>query len=54
MLDTQPPRRRGDPLALFVLAAVVALVVGGYYLFPWLLRTLRRVDCFASGRVTGC
>lgn len=50
----EPPRRRGDPLAVLVLAAVLALAAGGYYAFPSLLRAVQRVDCLAAGRVTGC
>lgn len=49
-----PPRSPSDLFALVTLAAALAVLVGGYFLFPWLLRTLGHVDCIASGRVTGC
>lgn len=49
-----PPRPPRDLFALVALAAVLAVLVGGYLLFPWLSRTLGHVDCIASGRVTGC
>jgi hypothetical protein len=36
------------------LALVLAVLAGGYFLFPWLLQAMSYQDCIASGRVTGC
>ena len=49
-----PPRSTADLLALVAFAVVVAVLVGGYFLFPWMARTLGYADCIASGRITGC
>jgi hypothetical protein len=49
------PRRRGpDLIGIIGLALVLGVMLGGYYLFPWLLRAMRYQDCIASGRITGC
>lgn len=52
MPPPQPPKRDLLPFAAF--AVVFALAVGGYFLFPWMQRTVSYSDCIASGRVTGC
>jgi len=44
----------GDLLPLVVLVAVLAVLVGGYFLFPIVQRMLGHADCIGSGRVTGC
>jgi len=49
----QPPRRP-DLLALIGLAVAVAVMVGGYFLFPILQRAMSYQDCIASGHITGC
>jgi hypothetical protein len=47
-------RRRPDLLALIVLGVVLAVLVVGYFLFPYAQRVVWYQDCIASGRVTGC
>lgn len=55
MPDNPPPSRsKGDLLALAAFALVLAVFAGGYFLFPWMLRTVSYSDCIASGRITGC
>ena len=55
MPETQPPpRSTGGLLALVAFAVVVAALAGGYFLFPWMLRSVGYADCIASGRITGC
>jgi hypothetical protein len=48
------PRRRQDLLPMIGLAVVLAVLVAGYLLFPWLHRAMSYQDCIASGRITGC
>jgi uncharacterized membrane protein len=55
MPETEPPpRSTGGPLAFVAFAVVFVVLVGGYFLFPWMLRTMSYADCIASGRITGC
>jgi hypothetical protein len=54
MPEPQPPPPKRDLLALAAFAIVFALAAGGYFLFPWMQRTVGYSDCIASGRVTGC
>ncbi|MCB4820952.1 hypothetical protein [Roseicella aerolata] len=48
------PRRRPDLVGLLGLAIILAVLLAGYVLFPWLLRAMSYQDCIASGRITGC
>ena len=46
--------QRRDYGGLIGLLVIVALLVGGYFLFPAVQRAMSYQDCIASGRVTGC
>ena len=48
------PRRGGDPVTVAVMLAVLAVAGCGYLAFPWLLHTVQRFDCMATGRFTDC
>jgi uncharacterized protein HemX len=47
-------RASGDLLALIALVAVLAVLLGGYLLFPWVQGMVGHADCIGSGRITGC
>jgi len=56
-VSDKKPRRRPDLigiLGLAVVLAVLAVLAGSYFLFPWLQRSMSYQDCIASGRITGC
>ena len=53
-LPDKTPRRRPDLVAFVGLALVLAVMLGGYFLFPRLQRAMSYQDCIASGRITGC
>ncbi len=52
-MPDQPPRRP-DLLALIGLAVALAVMAGGYFVFPSLQRAMSYQDCIASGHITGC
>lgn len=54
MTESRPPRSSGDLIPLTVLLAVLAVLVGGYFLFPRVQGMLGHADCIGSGRITGC
>jgi hypothetical protein len=45
--------RGWDPVALLALAAVLVLLLAGWWLFPHVQQWLGNLDCVASGR-TNC
>ncbi|WP_160299749.1 hypothetical protein [Belnapia sp. F-4-1] len=47
-------RQRPDLIGLIALGVIVAVMVGGYFLFPALQAAMGYQDCIASGRITGC
>lgn len=53
-MPDRPPRPRFDPFPLIALAVVLAVLAGGYLIFPWMQRAVGYQDCIASGRITGC
>ncbi|MDO9707668.1 hypothetical protein [Paracraurococcus lichenis] len=52
-LSDKPPRRH-DLIGPIGLLLILAILAGGYFLFPWLLSVISYQDCIASGRITGC
>ena len=48
------PRRRPDLFAPIALAIILAVLAGGYFVFPWVQKAVGYQDCIASGRITGC
>ncbi|WP_158291996.1 hypothetical protein [Paracraurococcus ruber] len=53
-MPDKPPRPRPDLVGPLGLLLILALLAGGYFGFPWLLRVFSYQDCIASGRITGC
>ncbi|MCO6417121.1 hypothetical protein JYK14_13250 [Siccirubricoccus sp. KC 17139] len=49
-----PPPPRRDLLPVIALIVILAVLGGGYLLFPALHRAMSYQDCIASGRITGC
>jgi hypothetical protein len=47
---TDPNPRRPDLLPIIILIAIVAVVVGGLWLFPYLQSAVEHQDCVAVGR----
>jgi flagellar basal body-associated protein FliL len=50
---TDPNRRRPDLLPIIILLAIVAVVVGGIWLFPYFQSVAEHQNCVAVGR-TDC
>ena len=53
-MPDRPKPRVPDLVGVIGLALIIAVLAGGYYGFPWLLRVMNYQDCIASGRITGC
>ena len=53
-MPDRPKPRLPDLVGVIGLALIIAVLAGGYYGFPWLLRAMNYQDCIASGRITGC
>ena len=45
---------RPDLIGLIALLAILGVLVGGYFLFPYVQSAMGYQDCIASGRITGC
>jgi hypothetical protein len=45
---------RSGLIALAAFLVVVAILLGGYFLFPAIQRIIGYQDCIASGHITGC
>jgi hypothetical protein len=49
-----PKPARTDLIGLIALLLILAVLVGGYVLFPHVQSAMGYQDCIASGRITGC
>ena len=49
MADGRDPRQRRDLVPLLVLAAILLVVLAGWWLFPLAQRAISDQDCIASG-----
>jgi len=45
---------RPDLIGLIALLVILGVLVGGYFLFPYVQSAMGYQDCIASGRITGC
>jgi apolipoprotein N-acyltransferase len=51
MTDQPQPATGGNLLPTLVLVVLVALLAGGYFLFPRVAAYMSRQDCIATGHV---
>lgn len=51
---TLPKPARPDLIGLIALMLILGVLVGGYFLFPYVQAAMGYQDCIASGRITGC